>query len=723
MLFTLHFQTPSPLGSQQWLWELLMKTTNDSLEEVAIFTIGSPTLSAVPLEPLFLFFMQNAEPSLKRYQELVEYLKTCDHSYYGEAQPILSDREYDRLYLELQTLERAHPEWITSDSPTQRVGGKPLDQFQSLPHSTPMMSLENTYSKTEVSEFLVRTHKALGHSEISFIVEPKIDGVAVSLRYENGFLLQGLTRGDGERGDDVTQNLKTIRTLPLKLRDPIPLLEVRGEVYFPRKAFESLNEMRQLEGEDPFANPRNAAAGSLKQLDPRIVAQRPLAIVLYSPGKIEGISCKNQKEWLHLLQEQGFSIPEKTWFCSSEKELLDSIDELDQIRTQFPYDTDGAVIKINEWPIRETLGSTAKAPRWAIAYKYASEQAISQLHSITFQVGRTGTITPVAELTPTLLAGSTVSRATLHNFDEIKRKGIMQGDFVTIEKAGEVIPAVIGVVLEKRTGLEQTIIPPTYCPACQSLLQWEGLFLKCTSSTCVAQLKRKLLHFAHRNAMDIDGLGESLVEQLVNQKLVRDFSDLYQLTEENLTQLERMGKKSALNLLSAIEKSKSREFWRLLFGLGILHLGVESARTLVIHFKTIDRLLHATTENLLQIHEIGEVMAASIVTYFQNPENRERIEKLRALGLNIGSESDNSGATTSTQFSGMTFVITGTLSRPRESIADQIRLAGGKVSGSVSKKTSYLIAGDSAGSKLTEAQKLGIKILTEEEFQKLAIQI
>lgn len=666
-----------------------------------------------------LFFMQNAEINLNRYQELVDYLKSCDHSYYGEAQPILSDMEYDRLYKELQTIESNHPEWITPDSPTQRVGGKPLDEFQSIAHSVPMMSLDNTYSKSEVSEFLVRTHKALGHSELSFIVEPKIDGVAVSLRYENGILQQGLTRGNGEKGDDVTQNLKTIRSLPIKLRDPIPLLEVRGEVYFPRKAFETLNENRQAAGEEPFANPRNAAAGSLKQLDPRIVAQRPLAIVLYSPGAIDGVSCKNQKEWLDLLQQQGFPVPEKTWFCSSEKELLEAIDDLDKTRTQFAYDTDGAVIKINEWAIRDTLGATAKAPRWAIAFKYASEQAISQLHSVTFQVGRTGTITPVAELTPTLLAGSTVSRATLHNFDEIKRKGIMIGDHVTIEKAGEVIPAVIGVVLEKRTGVEQPILPPTLCPACQSSLQWEGLFLKCTAPTCDAQLKRKLLHFAHRNAMDIDGLGESLVEQLVTQKLVRDFPDLYLLSEENLTNLERMGKKSALNLLAAIEKSKTREFWRLLFGLGILHLGVESARTLVLHFKTMDQLLNATAENLLQIHEIGEVMAASMVAYFQNPENRERIEKLRTAGLNFGSESDTSGATTSTQLTGMTFVITGTLSRPRESIADQIRLAGGKVSGSVSKKTSYLIAGESAGSKLTEAQKLGVKILSEEEFQAL----
>ncbi|MES2310130.1 MAG: NAD-dependent DNA ligase LigA [Verrucomicrobiota bacterium] len=657
--------------------------------------------------------------TLEHYRELVQYLQSCDHAYYVEAHPILSDIEYDRFYKEIEAIEAAHPEWRLPDSPTQRVGGKPLDEFQSIRHAIPMMSLENTYSKEEVSDFVVRTHKALGHSNLSFIVEPKIDGVAVSLRYENGKLVQGATRGDGETGDDVTQNLKTIRSLPLQLRDPIPLLEIRGEVYFPRKAFDSLNESRQAAGEEPFANPRNAAAGSLKQLDSRMVAQRPLAIVLYSPGAIEGISCKNQEEWLALLKEQGLPVPEKTWFCSSENELLEAIDLLDAKRHQFAYDTDGAVVKINEWPIRETLGATAKAPRWAIAFKYAAEQAISQLQTVTFQVGRTGTITPVAELTPTLLAGSTVSRATLHNFDEVKRKGILIGDYVTIEKAGEVIPAVVGVVLEKRTGSEEPILPPTHCPACQSLLQWEGIFLKCVSPQCDAQLKRKLLHFAHRNAMDIEGLGESLVEQLVTQKLVRDLPDLYQLTEEQLTNLERMGKKSAQNLLKALEKSKNRDFWRLVFGLGIINIGVEAARTLALYFKTMDQLASATSERLLQIHDLGAVMAASIVDYFQNPDNQKRIEQLRAAGLNFGSESDNTGATTSTQLAGMTFVITGTLSTPRESIADQIRLAGGKVSGSVSKKTSYLIAGESAGSKLTDAQKLGVKILTENDFQKL----
>jgi DNA ligase (NAD+) len=663
--------------------------------------------------------MPNAAASPERYRELVDYLKTCDHSYYMEAQPVLSDIEYDRLYKELQALEASHPDWLLPDSPTQRVGGKPLDEFQSVRHALPMMSLDNTYSKEEISEFVVRTHKALGHSELSFIVEPKIDGVAVSLRYENGRFVQGATRGDGQIGDDVTQNLKTIRALPLQLKDPIPLLEIRGEVYFPRKSFDALNESRIAAGDEPFANPRNAAAGSLKQLDSRMVAQRPLSIVLYSPGAVEGISCKNQQEWLNLLKKQGLPIPEKTWFCASEKELIEAIDHLDHTRHQFAYDTDGAVVKINEWPIRETLGATAKAPRWAIAFKYAAEQAIAQLHSVTFQVGRTGTITPVAELTPTLLAGSTVSRATLHNFDEVKRKGIMIGDHVTIEKAGEVIPAVVSVVLEKRNGSERPILPPTECPACHSPLQWEGLFLKCVSSSCDAQLKRRLLHFAHRNAMDIENLGESLVEQLVTKKLVRDLPDLYQLNEETLTNLERMGKKSAQNILNGLEKSKTRDFWRLLFGLGIIHVGIEAARTLALHFKTMDRLAAATLEQLLQIHEIGDVMAASIVGYFQNPENKERIERLRASGLHFGSESDTAGSTTSTQLAGMTIVITGTLSRPRETIADQIRLAGGKVSGSVSKKTSYLIAGESAGSKLADAQKLGVKVLSEDEFQAL----
>lgn len=661
---------------------------------------------------------KNVSP-LERYQQLISYLRECDQAYYTHAQPILSDLEYDRLYKELQALESENPQWVTPDSPTQRVGGKPLEEFQSIRHALPMMSLDNTYSTEEVRDFVERTEKALGHSQFSFILEPKIDGVAVSLRYEHGLFIQGVTRGNGEMGDDITQNIKTIRSLPLKLPDPIPLLEVRGEVYFPRKSFDQLNESRIASGEEPFANPRNAAAGSLKQLDPRIVAQRPLSIVLYSPGVLEGVECKNQKDWLHLLQKQNLPTPEKIWFSKTANELLEHIEELNQIRHKFRYDTDGAVVKINEWPIRDTLGATAKAPRWAIAYKYAGEQAIAQLHSITFQVGRTGTVTPVAELTPTLLAGSTVSRATLHNFDEVKRKDIRIGDYVTIEKAGEVIPAVIGVVLEKRTGDESPIIPPTHCPSCQAPLQWEGLFLKCVNPQCDAQLKRKIQHFAHRNALDIEGLGESLVEQLVSKKLARDLPDLYQLTEEQLSGLERMGKKSAQNILQALEASKKRDFWRLLFGLGILHVGVEAARTLALHFKTMETLSNATEERLLQIHEIGTVMAKSIVDYFQNPENQTRLKLLQNAGLHFGSETDSSRTTVSNDFAGMIFVITGTLSRPREIIADEIRMKGGKVSGSVSKKTSYLIAGESAGSKLTDAQKLGVKILTEEEFQKM----
>ncbi len=649
---------------------------------------------------------------LRHYQERADYLRACDHAYYLEAVPLITDLEYDRIYRELVELESTYPELITPDSPTQRVGGKPLDGFTQVTHAIPMLSLDNTYSGDEVVEFVKRLEKALDRTDLHFVVEPKIDGVAISLRYEKGVLVQGATRGNGETGDDVTQNLKTIRSLPLRIKSKAKVLEIRGEVYFPSAAFAKLNEERQSAGEEPFANPRNAAAGSLKQLDSKMVAQRPLSIVLYSPGELQGVTCKNQQEWLTLLKEAGLPTPEKTWRCHSPESLLQAIQDLDQERKNFTYETDGAVIKLDDWTLRLQLGSTSKSPRWAMAYKYSAEQAEAVLKEVTFQVGRTGTITPVAELTPTPLAGSTVSRATLHNFEEVKRKGIRIGDHVLIEKAGEVIPAVVRVLLEKRTGNEIEIVPPVHCPCCGAEAVREGLFLKCPNPNCTAQVKRRLFHFAHRGAMDIEGLGEMLVEQLVDRKLVTDLADLYQLNHETLSSLERMGKKSAQNVLDALEASKSRELWRLLFGLGILHVGAESARTLAAHFQTMDALASASLESLLAIHEIGDIMAASIHAYFQLPENRERLEKLRAIGLNFGSAQDLPAPQAQT-LAGLTFVLTGSLSEPREIIAERIRNAGGKVSGSVSKKTSFLVAGEAAGSKLAEAQKLGVPILDE----------
>ena len=654
----------------------------------------------------------------KKHRELVDKIRQLDRAYYEEAQPLVSDQEYDRLYRELIDLEAAHPELPTADSPSQRVGGAPLAHFTSVAHSSPMQSLDNTYSATELEGFVDRIQKALEGEKLDFVIEPKIDGVAVSARYENGKFVQGLTRGDGQKGDDITANLRTIKNLPLEIKNHAPVLEVRGEVYYPSAAFEKLNRQREAAGEATFANPRNAAAGTLKQLDSKLVARRPLSIVLYGPGELRGVACASQEEWLDLIRKAGLPVPEKTWSCTTKAELLAAIEELDTQRKNFAYATDGAVVKLNEWRLRKALGTTSKAPRWAIAYKYSAEKAVTTLEGVIFQVGRTGTITPVAELKPVLLAGSTVARATLHNFEEIKRKDIRIGDHVTVEKAGEVIPAVLGAVLDARTGAEQVIEPPKHCPACETTLGFEGIFLRCPNPSCPAQTQRRIQHFAQRGAMDIDGLGESLVEQLVEAKLAKDPADLYDLTLEQLSGLERMAEKSARNVLDGIEASKKADLWRLLFGIGILHVGAGSARALAGHFGSLDALEKATEEELCQIRDIGEVVARSIVTWFSHEENRELIRRLRASGINTTAQ-QTTVRVEAAAIAGKTFVLTGTLTQPRDEAKEWIIARGGKVSGSVSKKTDYVVAGENAGSKLADAEKLGIKILNEEELAKL----
>ena len=655
----------------------------------------------------------------KKHRELVREIRKLDRAYYEEAAPLVSDQEYDRLYRELLDLEQAHPELRTPDSPSQRVGGAPLPHFTALAHALPMQSLDNTYSAAELEAFVDRTQRALEGEKLGFVIEPKVDGVAVSIRYEKGRLVQGLTRGDGQRGDDITANLRTIRSLPLDIAHDAAVLEVRGEVYYPRAAFDKLNRQREAAGEPVFANPRNAAAGTLKQLDSRLVARRPLAIVLYGPGELRDVSCATQQEWLKLLKTLRLPVPEKTWFCRTKSELLAAVEELDVRRRDFAYATDGAVVKLNEWRLRNALGATSKAPRWAIAYKYSAEKAVTTLDGVTFQVGRTGVITPVAELKPVLLAGTTVARATLHNFEEIKRKDIRLGDHVNVEKAGEVIPAVLGAVIEARTGGEKAIEPPHECPACRTRLEWEGIFLRCPNPSCPAQTQRRLTHFAQRGAMDIDGLGQSLVEQLVAANLVKDPADLYRLTEEKLLTLDRMAEKSAQNVLAGIEESKKADLWRLIFGLGILHVGAGAARALANHFGSLEKLEKATEEELQVIHDIGGVMADSIVTWFAQEESRDLLKRLREAGVNEAAqrtETRSGGA----QLAGKTFVLTGTLSEPREAVAERIRAAGGKVSSSVSKKTDYVLAGENAGSKLEEARRLGITILSEDGFAKLA---
>jgi DNA ligase (NAD+) len=655
----------------------------------------------------------------REHEKLARKIRELDRAYYQEAAPLVSDQEYDRLYHQLLDLERAHPELQTPDSPSQRVGGEPLAHFVSVPHALPMQSLDNTYSAAELEAFVDRIQRALEGEKLSFVIEPKIDGVAVSIRYEKGRFVQGLTRGDGQKGDDITANLRTIRNLPLEIKNDAPVLEVRGEVYYPRAAFDRLNRQREAAGEALFANPRNAAAGTLKQLDSRLVAKRPLSIVLYGPGELRGVTCPTQEAWLELIEKAGLPVPEKTWFCRTKRELLDAVEALDVQRHDFAYATDGAVVKLNEWRLRNALGATSKAPRWAIAYKYSAEKAVTTLEGVTFQVGRTGVITPVAELKPVLLAGTTVSRATLHNFEEIKRKDIRLGDHVNVEKAGEVIPAVLGAVTEARTGKEKEIEPPHECPACATKLGWDGIFLRCPNPSCPAQTQRRIQHFAQRGAMDIEGMGESLIEQLVTANLVKDPADLYQLTLEQLSGLERMAEKSAQNVLDGIKASKRGDLWRLIFGLGILHVGAGSARALAGHFGSLEKLAAATEEELLAIHDVGEVVARSIVTWFASGENQELLRRLREAGVHRKAEKV-AAVSGGKEIAGKTFVLTGTLTVPRETVAERIRAAGGKVAGSVSKKTDYVVAGENAGSKLADAQRLGVKILTETEFAELA---
>jgi DNA ligase (NAD+) len=692
----------------------------------------------------------------KRHAQLADEIRAHDHAYYVEAKPKISDRDYDRLYHELLELEKKFSELNTPDSPSQRVGGAPLSEFKSVRHSVPMLSLDNTYSEEEIRDFVKRLEKLLPGEKLDWIVEPKVDGVAISLRYENGVLVTGATRGNGTEGDDVTANLKTIRSVPLKIgRDgvspsQIKLLEVRGEVFMPVAGFEKLNSEREAVGEELYGNPRNTAAGSLKQLDPKIVATRPLDVVIYGIAEIGAQSIAFQAELLAWLKKLGFKTPEKIWHCHSAEELIAAIHELDKIRKKFPYETDGAVIKLNSFAQRERAGFTAKAPRWAIAYKYAPEQAETKLNSITIQVGRTGALTPVAELEPVFLAGSTIGRATLHNEDYIREKDIRIGDTVTIEKAGEVIPAVVSVVLKKRGGGEKKFNFPKTCPECGSKVsrsirrdelhesqtkskdgkdgdsrssslrdEEENVVWRCVNPHCPAQIRGRIEHWCARGAMDIEGGGEVLAAQLVKNNLVRDVADLYSLKLEDVANLERMAEKSARNFLDALAASKSRDLWRLIFGLGILHVGAGVAKSLARHFPALDDIFAANAEQLAEAEDIGEVIAQSLVNWHGDARNQKLIERLRAAGLNFRSELFQPRAKAG-PFAGKTFVLTGTLpTLKREEAAAKIESLGGKVSGSVSKKTYYVVAGEEAGSKLDKAQKLAVKIIDEKEFLKL----
>lgn len=635
--------------------------------------------------------------------------------YYVEAKPVISDKEFDVLLRELQDIEAKFPDLLTPDSPTQRVGGAPLEGFTQITHTVRMMSLDNTYSEEELTAFFARVQKGLGREKIDCVIEPKVDGVAITIRYENGVLKHGATRGDGQTGDDVTNNLKTIKRLPLRLpKDGPQTFEVRGEVFMPKAGFAKLNEERDEAGEPRFANPRNSTAGTLKLLDPKTVAKRPLDIVFY--GLVEASDVQSQTEVYALLDAAGLRKADLIWHADSAEGLLTAIRELDEKRKSLPYETDGAVIKVNSFADQRELGVTSKAPRWAIAYKYQPEQAETKLLAIDIQVGRTGALTPVARLEPVLISGSTVSNATLHNYEEIERKDIRVGDIVVIEKAGEIIPAVVTVKKEHRKGDEGVVIAPTHCPVCGTGVHRdeEQVVIRCPNPHCPEVVKRRIEHFVSRAAMDISGLGESVIAQLVELKLVRDVADLYGLNELLLARLDRVGTKSIDNYLKAIEASKQQDPWRLVFGLGILHVGAGGARKLLEHFGSIDAIASASIEDLTQCPDIGAIVAPSIHAWFRDEHNAALLDRLRSAGLNFAQRTVTAA---SDKLNGTTWVITGTLSEDRETIADTIRANGGKVSGSVSGKTTYLLAGEDAGSKLDKATKLGVKIVTEAEFR------
>ena len=655
-----------------------------------------------------------------RIAELRRAIEDHNRRYFEEAAPSISDREYDRLFRELSDLETRFPNLATPNSPTQRVGGKPLKAFGQITHRVPMLSLDNTYSEEEVADFYRRMERLLPNEKIPVVIEPKVDGVAVSLLYQKGELRYAATRGDGSIGDDITQNIRTIRTVPKRLKGEAPdILEVRGEAFLDKSGFAKLNTERTKAGLPEFANPRNAAAGSLKQLDPAIAAQRPLGVVFYGTGVIEGAVLEKHSELFPLLKKLGLPCSEGWRLADSMEGILHTIHDLGRVRHDLPYQTDGAVIKVDAFAQRERLGFTAKSPRWAIAFKYEAERVETRLHDILIQVGRTGTLTPVAALEPVSVGGSRVSRATLHNEEEIERKDIRIGDVVLIEKAGEVIPAVISARVDLRTGKEKKFRMPKKCPQCGSLVvKDEGqVAVRCVNSQCPAQLRRRIEHFASRGAMDIEGLGEAMAGQLVENKMLRDVSDIYELNATTLSELERMGEKSAGNLLNAIERSKSRSLWRLIFGLGILHVGVSASRALADHFPDLDAIIKGSVEELQRIPDVGEVVGQSIHDFFREPRNLEMIEKLRRAGLQFKGE--EKAPDSASKVKGTTWVITGTLSQSRDEIAEMIIAHGGKVSGSVSKKTSFVLAGKDAGSKLEKAKKLGIRIVDEADLRKM----
>jgi len=655
------------------------------------------------------------EEAKEKINKLKEEIEKHNYQYYVLDNPLITDAEFDKLMKELIALETDFPEFVTPDSPSQRVGGKPLEGFATYTHRTPLLSLGNAFGREELLDFHRRVISGLDEENVEYVVEPKIDGLSVALYYQDGILQVGATRGDGYTGEDVTQNLKTIGNVPLRLKEPLPVLEVRGEAYMPKGSFERLNAQREARGEMLFANPRNAAAGSIRQLDPKVAAGRDLRVIVYAVMYGEGFTITKHSEALELLKRQGFSATEP-FITKDINEVADYCEEWGQKRHDLPYEIDGMVIKVNSIKQQERLGYTSKSPRWAIAYKFPAEQGVTKLLDIFVRVGRTGAVTPTAVLEPIRLAGTTVSRATLHNEDFIKEKDIKIGDYVVVQKAGEIIPEVVRVVPEKRTGEERPFAMPEYCPECGSkIVRLEGeAASRCIDISCPAIVREGIIHFVSRNAMDIGGLGEAIITQFFEQGLIKDAADLYYLKYEDIVNLERMGPKSAQNLLNAIEESKKRGLDRLVFALGIRLVGQRAAKILAQEFKTMDRLSKASFIELTAIPEIGPKMAESIIAFFNEEKNREFIRRLEKAGVNMEMAEKEA---VSNKLAGKTFVLTGTLEGlSRKEAQEEIEALGGKVSSSVSKKTDYVVVGADPGSKYEKAKELGITILGESEL-------
>lgn len=663
----------------------------------------------------------------KKIESLRKQIREHDYNYYVLAQPTISDEEYDKLYKELETLEREHPELITPDSPTRRVGSDLTKEFKPVEHKVPMLSLSNTYSEEELFDFDRKVKEGLTDDEVvEYIVELKIDGASVSINYVDGILKAAATRGDGTIGEEITNNVRTIKSIPLKIKkdNSIPYklkdFEVRGEIFMNIEDFEKLNKEREKKGEKLFANPRNSTAGTLKLQDPKVVARRPLNSFMYNLISPED-ELQTQEENLSVLKKLGFKVNEHYKKCKSIEEVIKVCNEFEKLRDELEYEIDGAVIKVNSIAQQNKLGNIAKAPRWAVAFKFKSKQAVTKIKDIVWQVGRTGAVTPVAELEPKFLAGSTISRATLHNYDEIVRKDIRVGDTVIIEKGGDVIPKVVEVVLAERKPGSKKTLPPEKCPACQSKLfkpEAEVAFY-CENTECPDQIKGRLEHFASRGAMDIEGLGESLIDLFVEKGFLKTYADIYSLKNyrNEIIAMERFGEKSVSNLLNSIEKSKEKPFDKVLYALGIRYVGAGAAKKLAAHFKSLDALMSAKEEEISSVYEIGESISKSVKKFFTDENNKKIIGELKKAGLKFTFDNAKTTFVGDNFFKGKTFVLTGTLnSFSREEAGEKIMSFGGNVTSSVSKKTDYVLAGENAGSKLDKAKALGIKIINEEEF-------